>query len=360
MHEQHEKALKQIRPARIILPMLLGLAVVVYFIVRDFTPGMFSALSFNSSILLMFFFAFCMMFTRDFGYIIRIRILSDNKLSWRQSFNVIMLWEFASSVTPSAIGGTAIATYFLWKEGFSAGKSASIVMATSFLDELYFTLMFPVLFLIFSQTGLFTFDEAGGFSSRFFYFAVIGYSVKFAWVLLMAFALFIRPQAIKTIIVALFSFRFLKKWKTGAQQAGEDIVLASAELKTKPFSFWLKAFTATFFTWTARYWVLNFLILALAFGLPHIDAGSLFTAGEHFLIFARQLVMWIMMLVMPTPGGSGFVEAVFTSYMADFMPVAGFVAMMALAWRMVTYYPYLILGTFIAPRWLAKKRIKGA
>ena len=73
---------------------------------------------------------------------------------------------------------------------------------------------------------------------------------------------------------------------------------------------------------------------------------------EHFLIFARQLIMWILMLVMPTPGGSGFVETVFTTYMAGFVPVAGFVIFMALIWRLVTYYPYLIIGSIIAPAWL--------
>ncbi|HOE03915.1 MAG TPA: lysylphosphatidylglycerol synthase transmembrane domain-containing protein [Bacteroidales bacterium] len=354
MTEQNDKALKQIRPGRIILPMLIGLAVVVYFIIRDYKPGMFSALQFTAGVGIMLFFAFCMMVVRDFGYIVRIRVLSDGKLTWRQGFNVIMLWEFASSVTPSAVGGTTIATYFLWKEGFSAGKSAAIVMATSFLDELYFTLMFPVLFLIFSKTGLFTL--ADGFNSSFFYFAVIGYGVKLFWVLLMAFALFIRPQIVKKLIEFVFRFRLLKKWRQAANQAGQDIVLASAELKTKQFTFWINAFLATFFSWTARYWVLNFLILALAFGIPGLDAGSLFSAGDHFLIFAKQLVMWIMMLVMPTPGGSGFVEAVFTTYMADFMPVVGFVSMMALLWRFVTYYPYLLLGAVIAPRWVARSR----
>jgi hypothetical protein len=70
--------------------------------------------------------------------------------------------------------------------------------------------------------------------------------------------------------------------------------------------------------------------------------------------------MWIMMLVMPTPGGSGFVETIFNSYMAEFVPVAGFVVVMALIWRLVTYYPYLFIGVFMAPAWVNKnfKKIK--
>ena len=63
---------------------------------------------------------------------------------------------------------------------------------------------------------------------------------------------------------------------------------------------------------------------------------------------------------MPTPGGSGFVETVFKSYMVEFVPVTGFVVIMALIWRLVSYYPYLFIGSAIAPAWLNKnfKKIK--
>jgi len=356
MNDNPNKVQKQMSPTRIILPMVIGLAVVVYFIIRDFKPGMFANLSFNAGVAIMLLLAILMMFFRDLGYVLRIRFLSDKKLSFKQSINIIILWEFSSAVTPSAIGGTSLATYFLWKEGFSAGKSASIVMATSFLDELYFTLMFPVLFLIFSQKGLFPLDAEGNINSNLLLFATIGYGVKLLWTTVMGLALFVKPKAVRDLINFIFKLRLLKKWRASAAQTGEDIVAASNELKHKSFRFWFNSFVSTFFSWTARYWVLNFLILALALGLPSFDASSLFSVSEHFLIFARQLVMWIMMLVMPTPGGSGFVEAVFTSYMVDFMPIAGLVAAMALLWRFVTYYPYLILGAIVAPRWLAKSR----
>ncbi|HRW20541.1 MAG TPA: lysylphosphatidylglycerol synthase transmembrane domain-containing protein [Bacteroidales bacterium] len=354
--EPNKNVLKQIKPVRVILPTLLGIGVVVYLLMRDFHPELFNILSFSWGVIIMMIFAFLMMFTRDFGYILRLRILSEKSFSWKQSFRIIMLWEFASTVTPSAIGGTGLATYFLWKEGFSAGKSASVVMATSFLDELYFALMFPILFFVFYKSGLFVTDSGNILDNRYFFFAIAGYSLKLTWCLIMAYALFIKPKSIKRILLGIFKLKILKKWKNGAQKAGDDIIMASDELKTKSIKFWLKAFTATFFSWTARYWVLNFLLLSLAFGLPNLSVGNLFTVSEHFLIFARQLVMWIMMMVMPTPGGSGFVEVMFSSYMADIIPIAGFMGLMVMMWRLVTYYPYLFLGIIIAPRWLSRKR----
>ena len=69
--------------------------------------------------------------------------LTDKGLTWVQAFRVIMLWEFTSAITPSTVGGTAVAVVFIHKEGMSVGKSTAVVLATSFLDELYFVIMLP-------------------------------------------------------------------------------------------------------------------------------------------------------------------------------------------------------------------------
>ena len=60
-----------------------------------------------------------------------------------------------------------------------------------------------------------------------------------------------------------------------------------------------------------------------------------------------------MLLVMPSPGGSGFAEVVFSDYLGQFIP-AGFVAIMALMWRLVSYYPYLFMGVFVIPKWVKR------
>ena len=47
--------------------------------------------------------------------------------------------------------------------------------------------------------------------------------------------------------------------------------------------------------------------------------------------------MWIMMLVSPTPGGSGFAEFVFSKYLGEFLPSAGVAIAMAILWRLISY-----------------------
>ncbi len=348
--------LKKLRPSRIILPVMLGLVVVGYLFYREFDPSAFSLISFSWYIIIFVFFALLMMIIRDFGYILRLRILSARKLTWKKCFNIIMLWEFASAVTPGAIGGTGVAVVFIHKEGLSVGKSTAVVMATSLLDELYFILLFPVIVFIVGNTSLFTIGDNSAatgfdFSNKYFLFAIIAYSIKFLWVLFMIYGLFIKPDAIKNIIYRIFNIKFLKRWKNGADKAGKDLVTASEELKKQNFLFWIKAFLSTIFSWTARYWVLNFLLIALIFGTANTTIPSF---AENLLIFARQLVMWIIMVVMPTPGGSGIVELVFSDYMAEFIPTAGFVTLMVLMWRIVTYYPYLFIGVLVLPKWIKR------
>ena len=150
----------------------------------------------------------------------------------------------------------------------------------------------------------------------------------------------------KYLIMKCFKWRILRKWRQNANEAGYDIIRNSKELKQMPFSFWLKTFGATFFSWTARYWVVNAILMAFWAGR--------YDWAQHFLIFARQLVMWIMMLISPTPGGSGFAEYVFSKYLGEFLPSAGVAVAMAILWRLISYYPYLFIGAFIVPLWIAK------
>ncbi len=354
MSKKSTNPLGNISTSRVIYPVIIGLGVVGYMFYREFDPDAFSVIDFTWYSALFLIAALGMMAIRDIGYMIRIRILTSNDLSWRQAFKIIMLWEFTSAITPSSIGGTSVAILFVNKENITLGRSSAVVMATSFLDELYFLIMFPLLFLVVSGDQLFTIgDPVSGshslsFTNEFFYFAVIGYGLKLVYTLIVSYGLFINPRGLKWLLLWIFRLPWLRRWKHDANNAGTEIISSSSELKTKPLLFWIKAFGATFFSWTARYWVVNVLLLAF------------FTVHDHFLIFARQLVMWIMMLVSPTPGGSGFAEFVFTRYLSEFIPVpaihvAAVAIAMSLIWRLVSYYPYLIMGVFILPKWIKDK-----
>jgi uncharacterized protein (TIRG00374 family) len=347
MEDSEKQLTRKISPYKIIYPILIGLAVVSYMLYKEFDINAFQQMAFTwNSVWWLLVAALCM-FVRDLGYIIRIRVLSNDKLSWLQATRIIFLWEFTSAVTPSAIGGTSIAILFVNKEGIKVGRSSAIVMATSFLDELYFILMFPIILLSVSQHALWNMPGIHqGITQSLFWFAFGGYSIKLIYLCILSYGLFENPRGLKYLLMKCFKWKLLRKWRHSANEAGSDIIRNSHELRRMPFSFWIKTFGATFFSWTARYWVVNALLMAFW-------AGN-YDWNAQFLIFARQLVMWIMMLVSPTPGGSGFAEFVFTEYLGEFLPNVGVAIAIAMLWRLITYYPYLFIGALIVPKWITK------
>jgi len=343
-----DNPIRRIRLTSAIYPILIGLGVAGYLFYREFNVKAFDHLVFTKFSAVWILVAFGFMILRDIGYMARLIVLTDGRFSLRQAFRVIMLWEFSSAITPSAIGGTSVAILYVNKEGLNIGHSSAVVMATSILDELYFVVMFPLVVLIVNPVRLFG-DMA--LANELILFSLIGYSIKLVWVIAIAYGLFVNPRSLKWLLMMIFKLPLIRRWKHGANRAGTEIINSSIELRRKPFSFWAKAFGATIVSWTSRYWVVNAMFLAF------------FVVNEHILIFARQLVMWIMMLVSPTPGGSGFAEFVFTRYLGDFIPVdatsLGAVAVaLALLWRIISYYPYLFIGVVLFPRWVKSKFVQ--
>jgi uncharacterized protein (TIRG00374 family) len=74
---------------------------------------------------------------------------------------------------------------------------------------------------------------------------------------------------------------------------------------------------------------------------------------NHFIIYGRQLVMWVIMLISPTPGGVGVAEFAFNGFLKDFIPI-GLAGLLIVLWRLISYYPYLFIGVLVFPRWLKR------
>jgi glycosyltransferase 2 family protein len=287
--------------------------------------------------------AFLVLFARDIGYIYRIRVLTNEELSWTSSIYVILLWEFASAVTPSVVGGTAIAVFILVKERINLGKSLAYVMLTAILDNLFFVIMAPIALLLLGSRIM---PEIAGLDSwlgrSLPAIFITSYSLIAIYTIIMTTALFFKPRAFKWLIIRVASLPLLRRWKYKAVQQGNEIIMASQQLRGKEASYWWKISLSTVFIWSARYVMLNCLIAAYR-DIPIWD---------HIIVFGKNLVLWITMLFSPTPGSSGTAEYFFPKF---FGPVLGqYTAAATLFWRIMSYYPYLIIGAIILPRWIRR------
>ncbi len=293
--------------------------------------------------------ALLMMLLRDIGYIYRIRILTDKELTWKQSFEVIMLWEFASAMTPSVVGGSGVAMFIINREGINMGKSTAITFVTAMLDEIFYIIMVPAVLITIGSSSLFPDSWAaqtfGTNSVKIIFW--IGYFFIVLLTLLITLGIFLFPGLFKRMLQRITSLPFLRRFRKRATQIGNEIIITSHELRGKSFVYWAKSFGATLVSWTARFMTLNFILLIFA---PNFFRPDLF---NHLTVYGKQLVMWVIMLISPTPGGSGIAEIALAQFFEYLMPV-GLLALVAILWRMMTYFPYLFVGAIILPRFLRR------
>lgn len=338
------KLVKYFNFRKIIIPVLLGFGVAGFLVCQNFKVEVFQNIQWTSYTFIWLIMVLCCMVIRDLAYMYRIRILTDQQLSWRRSFQVIMLWEFSSAVSPSVVGGSALALYIVNKEGINLGKATAVVMITSLLDEMFYIVFVPIIIFLAGYNNLFIADATFAlFRSKLGILGifVVGYSFMISLSFIILLAIFFNPKGFKWILIKIFAFKWLKKWFYYAATVGDQIITTSKEMKDKSVFFWVKAYLATIISWTARFWVVNFLILAFVSG------------GDQLLIYARQLIMWVILLISPTPGGSGIAEFVFTDFLSEFI-TSGLSPALALLWRLFSYYPYLFIGAVIIPGWIRR------
>ena len=290
------------------------------------------------------FLAILCMFGRDLAYMLRIRILTNKKLSWKSSFNVILLWEFASALSPGVVGGATVAMFILNKEKINLGRSTSIVMITALLDNLFFILLLPFVFLFISPEILFPNNNLVDKSIALVFWG--GFGIIFLVCLALFLSVFIFPKAIGRILSFLCRLPFLSKFQSKIETLDSDLQTTSKVMKSEKLSFWLGSFGATIVSWSCRYLVINCVLAAFL-------SLSLF---DHFFILGKQLVLWIFMLVSPTPGGSGIAEFAFGELMGSFSSSAILIVGLAVLWRLISYFPYLIIGAILLPNWLKYKK----
>ena len=252
--------------------------------------------------------------------------------------------EFTSALTPSAVGGSSVAMVFMNMQGINFGRATTLMIVTLFLDELFFVLSCPIVAIITPIDSLFGSALSTQFSVGIQWVFWGIYSAIALWTAILFVGIMIKPSLIKKLLVTLFALPLLRRWKPSVEKMTDNMVAASRDLRTRTLGWWLRAFAGTVLLWVPRY----LLVVALFWGL--------LPGSDLWLVFARQAVVWLVLMVCPTPGGSGLGEWLFTLYYADMIPVATLAMVIMLLWRIVSYYVYLIVGITLVPLWLRNKK----
>lgn len=322
--------------------MVIGIAVILYLVFSQFNVDEFSKIQWNIRLWKYLGIAVLIYILRHIFYAYRLKILSGHEFSFKHSVELVCIWEFASAISPTSIGGSAVAVFFLSQEKISAAKAVSIVLYTVIVDTIFFLISLLILLAIFGPTlirpDMTSMFEIYGLTFMAVWLFMLFYGGVLFWGLF-------RPKVIQRLLMAVAKLPLIRRFENSLHQTGEDVVTTSSELRKQPLSFHLQAIALTIGAWVTRFVTVNFIILALI----NMDWSFM----EHFLVYARSETMYVITQFSPTPGGSGVIELMFSGFFKDFIS-EGIGSVGALLWRLITYYPYLIIGALIIPNWVRR------
>lgn len=373
---EHSSVLNSISPFRIFLAAMIGLGVVIFMFVRDFNVEEFSKIEFSNHVFFWIGVAAFFMCFRHFCYMVRLRIITNGFFSWKKCFELVMMWEFSSAVTPTSVGGAAVAMFAIAQEKLAAGKTAMIVLYTVIVDTFSFLSALLIFFALFGpimiQPGSFTVSHLLSDSQWGIAF-VSAYTLMLCYGGAFFYGVLIDAKKLENLLLWFCKLPFLKRYREKAIKVTDDMDLASEELKQQKWTFHVGTYLSTMSAWASRFMVLNCLIIAFVAYSPNPEVQAHYSGfmngelelnviWEQVFIYARQQAMYVIMAVMPSPGGAGVAEYAFQTFHFDYIPTeatgiaaAGtLMVIMATIWRTFTYYVYLFVGAIVVPNWVNK------
>ena len=344
--KENRSVASRFKPSMVIWPILFGLVGVGFMLWREMRNGIpDEPLALNEH--WWFFALLVVLFTlmKDFSGMYRLRVMSGAPLTFRQLFRIRMLYEFTSAVTPSAAGGSSLEVIFIHREGIKISRATSMTILALFMDELLMIVFFPALLAVIPYGDLFT--SEGYFQYGYLWAFIIGYSMKFVWVTLLFIGLFFKPSVFVSIIGFVFRLKWLKRFRLRGLRTAIEMRQCAQEIRHESFGYWLRLALSTIGIWGSRFLIANAAIMI--FNPLSLDA--------NLMCFARQYILGIVCMIVPTPGGSGFAEVMFDDFLVGYISQKMSTVVIASIWRLFTYYYYLIAGVIILPQWLGRSKL---
>ena len=344
--KENRSVASRFKPSMVVWPILFGLIGVGFMLWREMKDGIpHETLGLADhwwvfALLVLLFTLF-----KDFSGMYRLRVMAGSPLTFRQLFRIRMLYEFTSAVTPSAAGGSSLEVIFIHREGIKISRAMSMTILALFMDEMLMIVLFPLLLLVIPYADLFT--SNGYFQYGYLWAFIIGYAMKFVWVTLLFIGLFCKSTILVKIIGWIFQLKFLRKYKMRGLRTALELRNCAREIQHEGFGYWVRMSLSTIGIWGFRFLIANAAIMIF----------NPLSAADNLMCFARQYILGIVGMIVPTPGGSGFAEVMFGDFLSEFIVQTMSIVAITSIWRICTYYYYLVAGVIILPQWLGKSKL---
>ncbi|MEM1117022.1 MAG: lysylphosphatidylglycerol synthase transmembrane domain-containing protein [Bacteroidota bacterium] len=322
---------RRVRKRDLVLPVAFSLSAIGLILWLTYEPGAFASVraTFNPWIFLAALGALGLQITAG-G--LRLRHVSKGLLGAKQGVRAQLTWDLMSAVTPSAMGGAPFAAFFIARENRMAyGEMTSLMLFTMLMDQLWFALLIVTLYVSAIWVPVFpTALGAAGIGTIATYLGGMLIYIAF-----FAYATLFRPELIERLATKIVRIKWLRRFEGTVRRETRKLRRQAKVLRGQPLSFYLQGAGYTLLYWVGRY------------GIVFLVALSFWREFRHILFVLRTAGLWLAGLAMPTPGGSGGIEALYVLYLAPLLP-PGYGGPALLAWRGIAYYGILVLGAFVA------------
>ncbi|PAP74693.1 hypothetical protein B1759_17240 [Rubrivirga sp. SAORIC476] len=322
---------RRVRKRDLVLPVALSLAAVGVVLWATYEPGAFAKVrgTFNPWYLLGAVGAVALQITAG-G--LRLRYVSRGLIGSAAGIRAQLTWDFMSAVTPSAMGGAPFAAFFIAKEnGLAYGQVTAVMLFTMIMDQIWFTLLIVTLYVSAIWLPVFptTLGAAGIGTVAVYLAAMLCYFAFFAYATLF------RPELLEWLAGKVVRLKWLRRFEEPVRRETRKLRNQAKILRAQSLGFYLIGAVYTLLYWAGRYGVV--LLVALSFWRDF----------RHVLFVMRTAGLWLAGLAMPTPGGSGGIEALYVLYLSPLLP-AGYGGPALLVWRALAYYGVLAMGLYVA------------
>lgn len=325
---------------RALISILLSLAVLLVIGWVTWQPGTLDLVvrSVNLWILLA---AIGLLVARVFigGY--RLRYSSHGQLKYSSAVRGQIIWDFASSVTPSIIGGAPVAALLMARDDTKpVGEVTAIMLFAMLMDQVWFAV--AVFLLLFASVFVDVFpNELGPVGEGFLTAYFIGMMV---WAGGFAYSTLVRPELLQGLVRRIFGIRWLSRFRDRVDSELSNWTEQARILRAQPFSFYLVGLIFAAIAWIFRYLMLYLIVL------------SVYRVPNAIQFIMRTMAMLHLALILPTPGGSGGIEGMYALFFTEPLIPKAFLAPTLLVWRFLAYYVTVAVGLVITTHVLDRRR----
>ncbi len=292
--------------------------------------------------LLLAFLLVCFMWIIEALRIKAILHLLGSPVSLLKVLEINLISNFAAAITPANTGGPPAQAYLLRFQGVPMEKSLTVVTVKLFLTLAFFSLLTPVLLLLYQRMLQFSLLVNLLFGAAILLIAVF---------LILGFYVLFKPLLVKRIVLFFLTKLPLKKWISDPEQSAE-LVYEKVKGFNKTLIKFLSLSRPERLLWIV---FLTLIYWSLFFSIAPVLLLGLGSSPEMLSVLVRQVIFYFGISYIPLPGGSGVAELGLAGLFGPLIPsylLAGFVG----GWRFLTYHMNLIVGGLLVLR-LAKRGI---